>query len=149
MEDQQAARWGNRPHTFPFFGFGPAPVPTSLIPVPFKPRVVIASQCCSCFQDCIIPVTSFTLCTAVNSPFFKFFPVKTLEFSCIPPDFLTPAVFQVLSLELDPPSPFGAHLREHRHAHSNYSTGCSMRKEESLHFSPLGEQGRLQRGAVS
>ncbi|KAM5305589.1 uncharacterized protein AAES06_000765 isoform 1-T2 [Glossophaga mutica] len=38
MEDQQAARLGHCPPTFPFFGSGPAPVPTPLIPVPFKPR---------------------------------------------------------------------------------------------------------------
>lgn len=78
----------------------PALVTIPPAPSPLNPRAVIASFCCSCFRSHITSMSPFTLPTAVNSLFFKFFPVKSFQFHCTPPGFLTPAMFQALSLEL-------------------------------------------------
>lgn len=85
---------------WPSLVLDPALVTIPPVPSPFNPRAAIASFCCSCCWGHIIPVSPFTLPTAVNSLFFKFFPVKSFQFHCTPPGFLTPAMFWALSLEL-------------------------------------------------
>lgn len=147
MEEQQAVELGCFPLSLPFLGSGSSSsynIPNLRTLQTQRGNSLLSP---SCFRGCIILVSPFTLLTIVNRPFFKFSPVKSFQFHCTPLDFLTPAMFQVLLLELALkdewealPSLRELILRERRYPQAIRVLGAVWERRKAPTF-PLWESG--------